>query len=46
MDIVEMARKIVSAEIFSSAKTCSDSRIAYLSMSYLSQKVMRELSIS
>jgi hypothetical protein len=46
IDIVEKARKIVSAEKFSSVKTCSISRIAYPSMSYLSQKVMSEVSVS
>jgi hypothetical protein len=40
IDIVEKARKIVSAEKFSSVKTCSVSRIAYPSVSYLSQKVI------
>jgi hypothetical protein len=46
IDIVEKARKIVSAEKFSSVKTCSVSGIAYPSVSYLSQKVMSEVSIS
>jgi hypothetical protein len=46
IDIVEKAQKIVSAEKFSSVKTCSVSRIAYPSVSYLSQKVMSEVSIS
>jgi hypothetical protein len=46
INIVEKARKIVSAEKFSSVKTCSVSRIAYPSVSYLSQKVMSEVSIS
>jgi hypothetical protein len=46
IDIVEKARKIVSAENFSSVKTCSVSGIAYPSMSYLSQKVMSEVSVS
>jgi hypothetical protein len=46
IDIVEKARKIVLAEKFSSIKTCSVSRIAYPSVSYLSQKVMSEVSIS
>jgi hypothetical protein len=46
IDIVEKARKIVSAEKFSSVKTCSVSRIAYPSVSYLSQKVMSEVSVS
>jgi hypothetical protein len=46
IDIVEKARKIVLAENFSSVKTCSVSRIAYPSVSYLSQKVMSEVSVS
>jgi hypothetical protein len=46
IDIVEKARKIVLAEKFSSVKTCSVSRIAYPSVSYLSQKLMSEVSIS
>jgi hypothetical protein len=46
IDIVEKARKIVSAEKLSNVKTCSASRIAYPSVSYLSQKVMSEVSIS
>jgi hypothetical protein len=46
IDIVEKARKIVSAEKFSSVKTCSVSGIAYPSVSYLSQKVMSEISVS
>jgi hypothetical protein len=46
IDIVEKARKIVSAEKFSSVKTCSVSRIAYPSVSYLSQKVMSEVFVS
>jgi hypothetical protein len=45
IDIVEKARKIVLAEKFSSVKTCSVSRIAYPSVSYLSQKVMSEVSV-
>ena len=46
IDIVEKARKIVLAEKFSSVKTCSVSRIAYLSVSYLSQKVIeREIGL-
>jgi hypothetical protein len=44
--LVEKARKIISAEKFSSVKTCSVSRIAYPSVSYLSQKVMSEVSVS
>jgi hypothetical protein len=46
IDIVEKARKIVSAEKFSSVKTCSVSGIAYPSVGYLSQKVMSEVSVS
>jgi hypothetical protein len=46
IDIVEKARKIVSAEQLSNVKTCSASGIAYPSMSYLSQKVMSEVSVS
>jgi hypothetical protein len=46
IDIVEKARKIVSTEKFSSVKTCSASGIAYPSVSYLSQKVMSEVSVS
>jgi hypothetical protein len=45
IDIIEKARKIVSAEKFSSVKTCSVSGIAYPSVSYLSQKVMSEVSV-
>jgi hypothetical protein len=45
-DIVEKAQKIVSVEKFSSVKTCSVSGIAYPSVSYLSQKVMSEVSVS
>jgi hypothetical protein len=46
IDIVDKARKIVSAEKFSSVKTCSVNGIAYPSVSYLSQKVMSEVSVS
>jgi hypothetical protein len=46
IDIVEKARKIVSAEQLSNVKTCSASGIAYPSVSYLSQKVMSEVSVS
>jgi hypothetical protein len=46
IDIVEKARKIISAEEFSSVKACSVRRIAYPSVSYLSQKVMSEVSVS
>jgi hypothetical protein len=46
IDIVEKAQKIILAEKFSSVKTCSVSGIAYPSVSYLSQKVMSEVSVS
>ena len=46
IDIVEKARKIVLAEKLSNVKTCSASGIAYPSVSYLSQKVMSEVSVS
>jgi hypothetical protein len=46
IDIVEKARKIVLAEKISSVKTCLASGIAYPSVSYLSQKVMSEVSVS
>jgi hypothetical protein len=46
IDIVEKARKIVLAEKFSSIKNCSVSGIAYPSVSYLSQKVTSEVSVS
>jgi hypothetical protein len=46
IDIVEKARKIVSAEKLSNVKTCLASGIAYPSVSYLSQKVMSEVSVS
>jgi hypothetical protein len=45
-DVVEKARKIISAEEFSSVKTCSVRGITYPSVSYLSQKVMSEVSVS
>jgi hypothetical protein len=45
-DAVEKTRKIVSAEEFSSVKTCSVRGITYPSVSYLSQKVMSEVSVS
>jgi hypothetical protein len=44
--MVEKAQKIVSTEEFSSVKTCSVRGIAYPSVSYLSQKVMTEVSVS
>jgi hypothetical protein len=45
-DAVEKARKIVPAEELSSVKTCSVRGITYPSVSYLSQKVMSEVSVS
>ena len=45
-DAVEKARRIASAEELSSAKTCSVRRITYPNASYLSQKVMSEVSVS
>jgi hypothetical protein len=46
INIVEKARKIVSAEKLSNVKTCSASGIAYPSVSYLLRKVMSEVSVS
>jgi hypothetical protein len=46
IDIVEKARKIVSVEKLLNVKTCLASGIAYPSVSYLSQKVMSEVSVS
>jgi hypothetical protein len=46
IDIVEKARKIVSTEKLSNVKTCPASGITYPSVSYLSQKVMSEVSVS
>jgi hypothetical protein len=46
IDIVKKAQKIVPVEKFLGVKTCSVSRIAYPSVSYLSQKVMSEISVS
>jgi hypothetical protein len=43
---VEKARRIASAEELSSVKTCSIHGIAYPNASYLSQKVMSEVSVS
>jgi hypothetical protein len=45
-DAVEKARRIASAEELSSVKTCSVRGIAYSNASYLSQKVMSEVSVS
>ena len=45
-DAVEKARRTASAEELSSVKTCSVCRITYPSVSYLSQKVMSEVSVS
>jgi hypothetical protein len=46
IDVVEKARKIVSAEEFLSVKTCSVRGITYPSVSYLPQKVTSEVSVS
>jgi hypothetical protein len=45
-DAVEKARRIASAEERSSVKTCSVRGITYPNASYLSQKVMSEVSVS
>jgi hypothetical protein len=45
-DAVEKARRTASAEEFSSVKTCSVRGITYPNVSYLSQKVMSEVSVS
>ena len=45
-DVVEKARRIASAEELSSVKTCSVRGITYPNVSYFSQKVMNEVSIS
>jgi hypothetical protein len=45
-DAVKKARRIASAEELSSVKTCSVRGIAYPNASYLSQKVMSEVSVS
>jgi hypothetical protein len=45
-DAVEKARRIASTEELSSVKTCSVRGITYPNASYLSQKVMSEVSVS
>jgi hypothetical protein len=45
-DAVKKARRIASVEELSSVKTCSVRGIAYPNTSYLSQKVMSEVSVS
>jgi hypothetical protein len=45
-DAVEKAQKIIPAEELSSVKTCPVRGITYPSASYLSQKVMSEVSVS
>jgi hypothetical protein len=45
-DAVEKGRRIASAEELPNVKTCSVRVIAYPNVSYLSQKVMSEVSIS
>jgi hypothetical protein len=46
MRAVEKARRTVSAEELLSVKTCSVHGITYPNVSYLSQKVMSEVSVS
>jgi hypothetical protein len=45
-DTVEKARRIASAEELSNVKNCSVRGITYPNVSYLSQKVMSEVSVS
>jgi hypothetical protein len=45
-DAVEKARRIALGEELPSVKTCSVRRISYPNVSYLSQKVMSEVSVS
>jgi hypothetical protein len=45
-DAVEKARRIASVEELSNVKTCSVRGITYPNVSYLSQKVMSEVSVS
>jgi hypothetical protein len=45
-DAVEKARRIASAEELSSVKTCSVHEINYPNVSYLSQNVVSEVSVS
>jgi hypothetical protein len=45
-DAVEKAREIASAEELPNVKTCSVRGITYPNVSYLSQKVMSEVSVS
>jgi hypothetical protein len=45
-DAVEKARRIASAEGLPNVKTCSVRGITYPNVSYLSQKVMSEVSVS
>jgi hypothetical protein len=45
-DAVEKAREIASAEELPTVKTCSVHGITYPNVSYLSQKVMSEVSVS
>jgi hypothetical protein len=46
IDAVEKARRIASAEELPNVKTCSVRGITYPNVSYLSQKVMSEVSVS
>ena len=45
-DVVEKARRIAPAEELPNVKTCSVRGITYPNASYLSQKVMSEVSVS
>jgi hypothetical protein len=45
-DAVEKAQRIASAEELPNVRTCSVRRITYPNVSYLSQKVMSEVSVS
>jgi hypothetical protein len=45
-DVVEKARRIAPAEELLNVKTCSVRGITYPNVSYLSQKVMSEVSVS
>jgi hypothetical protein len=46
INVAEKTRKTVSAESLLSFKACSVSRIAHPNASYISQKVMSEVSVS
>jgi hypothetical protein len=46
IDVAKKTRKTVSVESLLSVKACSVSRIAHPNVSYFSQKVMSEVSVS